>query len=672
MASSAEGLNEQMLKEVNASVRKRLNSTNSNDFAINANTQDALSQIKSKFKGAICDSEGFYQHEGECWNDATQMIFLFSDGLKEIVQEKLANNEVDINFIPRDSIPKIIKLYNDMKEEKERLYAVNRNKYSRMIPPALTNEQIIESVVFYLVFLKHRFARHYIMESNRREEECKESHNPIKILHTKGKNAEMAAIFGNPSKNPHINLTIERYKADDKLKGATVSQHMYLINILVLIFFPPYQVETRSESSHLETYNMSIYTQQYIYATILNTDKHATCLYTCGGRDFFYEDNYGPFLFPWRDIFFKPDTPPSYITNVLFTKLKIDSQDIITTYYPIIKTKDNNYFTYYNGVLYNFPQYIFDSKPSEGFTEHSFDKLTFIFEYQDDRIINLSKLCMIPLFKHTLAGDLTISNTGFTFKRNSRINNAYKRKQRAANHGLAPNSPIADWEEYTSTDGQVCWYNPKMIKVVCINPYLIAQKTDEELRRELGYRNIKPPVNASHNVLVMALLEAPDISYERKDLIKRAANLGVPINSPILDWREVTGNDSRASYWYNPKINKGFTYINPYLTMQKPDDELRRDLRYRGISVANNASRDVLVNTLLHQYPLPQKPAAPLKRQFGSRNLFSAHPYIAPTQPSVEPTRHHYSGNDEPEASGGRRPRSTRRKRKGARTRRVR
>ena len=112
MASSAEGLNEQMLKEMNASVRKRLNSTNSNDFAIDANTQDALSQIKSKFKGAICDSEGFYQHEGECWNDAIQMMLLFSDGLKEVVQEKLANNEIDINFIPRDSIPKIIKRYN--------------------------------------------------------------------------------------------------------------------------------------------------------------------------------------------------------------------------------------------------------------------------------------------------------------------------------------------------------------------------------------------------------------------------------------------------------------------------------------------------------------------------------------------------------------------------------
>ena len=284
MASSAEGLNEQMLKEVNASVRKRLNSTNSNDFAIDANTQDALSQIKSKFKGAICDSEGFYQHEGECWNDAIQMMLLFSDGLKEVVQEKLANNEIDINFIPRDSIPQIIKRYNDFKEEKELLYAVNREKYSEFIPPALTNEQIIESLIFYLQFLKHRFARHYIMESNRREEECKESHNPIKILHAKGKNAEMAAIFGNPAKNPHSNLTIQKYKADENLHGASDSQQAYLIDILILTFFSPSQVE----SIVSEYDNLYILSQnQYLYATLIKMPGHTTCLYTCGGRDFF-------------------------------------------------------------------------------------------------------------------------------------------------------------------------------------------------------------------------------------------------------------------------------------------------------------------------------------------------------------------------------------------------
>ena len=63
---------------------------------------------------ARCDSEGFYQHLGECWNDSIQMIFLFSDGLKEIVQPAL----LDPNF---DS--KVESIIND-KKNKEGNYEI--------------------------------------------------------------------------------------------------------------------------------------------------------------------------------------------------------------------------------------------------------------------------------------------------------------------------------------------------------------------------------------------------------------------------------------------------------------------------------------------------------------------------------------------------------------------
>jgi hypothetical protein len=489
---------------------------NTTDFLIDTNTQTALSQIKSKFKdkGAICDSEGFYQHEGECWNDAIQMLFLFSDGIKEVVQEKLANNEIDINFIPHDSIPLIIKSYNDYQKYQENLiakYASSDPLFARAFfrPPPLTNEQIIESLLFYLEFLKHRFARHYTMELNRREEECKEIHNPIKILHTRGKNAEMAAIFGNPSVNPHSNLTLKKYKADRNIHGASSAQQIYLMSILIHTFFPRsetyphYMVSIMQEPiGYVETYNRILHDLQYIYGILVKTTSHATCFYTCGGRDFFYEDNNGPFLFPWRDILFKPNISTDYITDVLFAELQINNVDM-SGYYPIIKTKNNDYFTYYNDVLYNFPQYIFNFKPSEGFTNYSFDKLTFSFDYEDNKTIMLNK--MIPLFKDmSAAGDLTISNKGFTFKRNARLNTAYKRRDRATTFGLPLNSPILDWEhgEYGG------WYNPKIREYSYISPYLLSKKTDEELRKELEVRGIKPANNASHDVLVNTLMLA--------------------------------------------------------------------------------------------------------------------------------------------------------------------
>ena len=77
--------------------------SNNDDISVDISTQDALDYVKQNYTGAKCDSEGFYQHSGECWNDAIQMVFLWTDGLKEVVQEKLAKSEIktiDNSFIP--------------------------------------------------------------------------------------------------------------------------------------------------------------------------------------------------------------------------------------------------------------------------------------------------------------------------------------------------------------------------------------------------------------------------------------------------------------------------------------------------------------------------------------------------------------------------------------------
>jgi hypothetical protein len=43
----------------------------------------------------------------------------------------------------------------------------------------------------------------------------------------------MAAIFGNPSVNPHSNLTLKKYKADRNIHGASSAQQIYLMSILI-------------------------------------------------------------------------------------------------------------------------------------------------------------------------------------------------------------------------------------------------------------------------------------------------------------------------------------------------------------------------------------------------------------------------------------------------------
>jgi hypothetical protein len=604
---------ENLLKEVNASVRKRRNSANSNDFVIDANTQTALSEIKTKFKerGAICDSEGFYQHEGECWNDAIQMMFLFSDGLKEVVQEKLANNEIDINFIPRENISLIINAYNRYKEDTTSIFAAS-NKYAHLIPPALTDKQIIESLLFYLEFLKHRFVRHYTMESNRREEECKTIRNPIKILHTKGKNAQMAAIFAIPSRNEDGKQSLKKYKADYNSHGAFGYQLRYLTVILLLSFFYNERVGYAYNMAFSDIFYKYIDGSLYILSILLKTSDHALCLYTCGGHDFFYEDNDGPFLFPWRDILFKSNISGTSISNILFSMLIIDSRYNISDYYPIIKTVDNKYFTYYDSILYTFPPNIFDSKPPEGFTKYSFDKISFSFNYDDNKYLNFIERTnsMIPLFKVGFDNS-SISNKSFTFKRNARLNKEYIRKERAKQGGLPLNSPFLNWENESSKD-HIRWRNPNIKQTTFVNPYLVSQKTDEELRKELRNRGIIPPENISHNLLINALIKAPELTNRKKASIKRALNFGLPANSPMIDWEQDTSEDGKV-YWEDQKTYTR-TYTDPYLVLQKTDEELRRELKDRGIIPANDDSHNVLVYKLLHSSPLSPKKRASIKK----------------------------------------------------------
>ena len=46
---------------------------------------------KYEHKKTLCISQHFKQHERECWNDAIQYAFAFTDGCKELVQRKLLN-----------------------------------------------------------------------------------------------------------------------------------------------------------------------------------------------------------------------------------------------------------------------------------------------------------------------------------------------------------------------------------------------------------------------------------------------------------------------------------------------------------------------------------------------------------------------------------------------------
>jgi hypothetical protein len=336
--------------------------------------KNAILHIKNIYKGALCDSEGFYQHSGECWNDAIQMVFLFSDGLKEVIQNKLANSVIDNTFITDEQLNNIVILYN--------------NIYLPRLGYKAVPEHLKTQFILYFKSLQNRFIRHYTTESKRRNSLSSENSETcptkkiIHAIHVKGRNAIKGAVFGQGSGTL---FSTTNYKLLE-VKGANIYDIMFLCGVYTSVFFnkqiivptttarnqigmlfhgklPIYSVSTNIGEFHYpsipltpiqfkELFNDEI-KLQIIRAVIINADigetGHGMCFYTCGGKDFFYEDNYGPFLFPWRKIMSSPDFNEIAMGSV---HGNINGSAIYSGLYPIVKKNDNTYYSYYNNIQY--------------------------------------------------------------------------------------------------------------------------------------------------------------------------------------------------------------------------------------------------------------------------------------------------------------------------------
>jgi hypothetical protein len=313
----------------------------------------------TNWKGTICDSLGFFQHHGECWNDAAQMAILYTDGIKEITQPFLYSAKITEEYIKtipefkdasNTTIAIALVYINSLQRRFIRHYNLEvkrvntiTNLYSGNIllknfscSQDILNEKrvILEAIEQLKRNHKNNSSLEEQIESIKTNSNIVQRirHNVLKKLETSGKsfremNAMQGAVVGKilASNNkykqfntlgkltyknvPSINTTFAEYML---IKGGFITT-MFVI-LLSLCKIPnlskkEYENEKRGvyivqhEFESISLFEIENYIHEHTNAILFTNDRHAMTFYECGNKQYFYEDNTGPIQFMWKQFF---------------------------------------------------------------------------------------------------------------------------------------------------------------------------------------------------------------------------------------------------------------------------------------------------------------------------------------------------------------------------------
>jgi ankyrin repeat protein len=334
---------------------------------------DSFQEIFSKF-GPLCNSEGFYQHSGQCWSDAIQMLMLYTDGIKEVIQPKLALAEVSEDEIKSKFLIKTINLLVDKK----------------LIEPTNSKNPLIDNnlkaIKNYFLAVQSRFQRHYMAEYKRLSYlgpiECdnydKIGSDALEFLKEVSKSSRSVEFGAN---KPGIRSAIMG-KINDKYllanreqigkqktatygkgglyeSGGSPSDFQYIINLYSSYFDIKLTILDYTAESTTSTLLNAIYISSS--PSSIHRNRHATCFYTCGSTDYYFDDNEGVLEFPWHSFLLEFEKLKKSFSKVSIrftgTYSLLDKKNTEILNFKLIPTlhfkidKQDTYITYIKGQI---------------------------------------------------------------------------------------------------------------------------------------------------------------------------------------------------------------------------------------------------------------------------------------------------------------------------------
>ena len=226
-------------------------------------------------RDAICNLEGFSQHFGDCVNDMIQMFYTSSDSVKEVVQKQLLFTDYD-----KFDFTKAVR-------EKDEI--------------ALIDPEVLR---VYLKAFQNRFMRHYLNEEMlciRGEAKARDA-----LYRSKGRNTKQA-MTALKLKQYNTNAAPIHFKEFNRSKS---SLHPTLIPPIMRILARVFRVSKEFQTQAFTFIGMDtlVYTPKisgFVFgiSAVGRVTGHALCFYECGGKQFMYDDNRGPYRCDWRSYF---------------------------------------------------------------------------------------------------------------------------------------------------------------------------------------------------------------------------------------------------------------------------------------------------------------------------------------------------------------------------------